>query len=371
MRIAKWAARETVKVALVEYAKHQANESFDSFRAKFCGDKRYRQDVLSSPTIKPLIADQSSAEDLVMETLGCGYRFGMINIAFTDAVPGRFENGKAQVCEVKAIALNYSKYHLNHVVLDVEGWRVSVGDMVANTYDDIPIPAFRLGDLTCSNSAAWLNEHAKEAAALECSIPGMAEGDCQALIAASSEIDVSKVKAIESQAADRESARQAAEQAAKEQTAKRDQVYWSKVLRAYYLANPEVGLSFSDYITRPTLAYRLDMKPDDPNELIIARKETMQPCTAILSRNKGNLEKYYKLPTIPDGYIIFSFFNNRLFAVKPDDVMPTQLYFGSGNVKSCTPNALGIDLVVDPWIRNVPSGQGTNWVPAQLKSIQW
>ena len=376
MSIARWAARETVKVALVEYAKHEAHENFDAFRLRFCNEDGYRREVLSSPTIKPLVADQASAEALVMETLGCGYSFGMINIVFTEALPSDFQNGKATTCQIKAIARNYSKYHLSHAVLDVEGWKVSVGDLVANTYDDVTIPSFNIrDDEKCSNSASWVNEHAKSAAALDCSIPNVAEGDCQALIAVTATIDVNKVAALENQAAEMENAKQAAEEAAREQVARRDHIYWSKILRAYYSANPEVNQSLSAYVTKPTQASQLESKPNAPYELIITKKDVLRPCTFLAVRSKASVDKgRFKLPAIPDGFAVFTVLAGdnmqTTWIVRTDDVMPL-IYNQNGNVKACTPTKAGIDLTVSSWIHTIPSGQTPQWLPEELSSIRW
>jgi hypothetical protein len=212
MAFARWAARETVKAALVEYATHEVGESFEAFRQKFCVDKTYRQKVLSSPAISPLIAGQSSAEELIVETLGCGYNLGKVNVVFTDVVPGNFQSGRAQSCQVKATAYNYSKYHLDNLVVDLGGWKVAVGDLVANAYGDIELPSFDLSERgKCSNSGQWLNEHVKEAGALQCSMPGMAEGDCQELISVSSAIDVEKIRAVEEKALQEGAAKRTAE----------------------------------------------------------------------------------------------------------------------------------------------------------------
>jgi hypothetical protein len=387
MRFARWGAREAVKAALVTYAKHEVGENFEPFKQKFCTDKSYRQQVLSSPTIAPLIADQASAEDLVVETLGCGFAVGKINVAFTDAVPGNFEHGNAKNCEVKATAYNYSKYHLDQLTIDLDGWKVSVGDLVANAYADIQIPSFNLGaNGKCSNSAKWLNDHAKEAGALQCSVPNMAEGDCQELISVSSAIDMNKVIALEEEGARQEEAKQVeehakqvAEQAARDRTARRDRVYWNKVLRAFYFANPAISGAFEIVVWRSTEAIKLERILSSPDRYsneyeVTTKKEIFQPCTFFNLNSKVELEERYKLPRIPDGYVIGSRTDGGRYGVwivKEDDMMPNRLYFSSPNMRSCKPSRAGLEFVFDAWVHTTASGQATVWIPEPLRSIQW
>jgi hypothetical protein len=215
MRAAKWAAGEAVKAALVEYAKHEANGNFETFKRNFCGDKGYRTKVLSSPAINPLIGDQGSAEDLILETLGCGYELGKINVVFTGAALKDSEYGPG-TCEIKANLRNYSKHHLNKLMFEVGRWRFEVGDMVANSYeDDVLMSRIDLGNMTCLSAATYLVDNLKDAAALECSIPNLAEGDCQGLISFSTTLNAEALGRIGAQENFLAGKRRQAEEAAK------------------------------------------------------------------------------------------------------------------------------------------------------------
>jgi hypothetical protein len=375
MRFARWAARETVKTALVEYAKHEAGENFESFRQKFCSDKSYRQKVLSSPAINPLIADQSSAEDLVVETLGCGYSLGKVNVVFTGAVPGSFEGGIAKRCEVKATAFNYSKYHLDQLVVDLDGWKVFVGDMVANAYADIQIPSFDLGEKgKCSYSAQWLNEHAKEAGALQCSIPNMAEGDCQALISVSSAIDAEKIIAVETQVAQEFDKKQAEIKAAASKEMQRNRIYWNKIMKAIVSSPSSKFVSVA--VIRPATV--TEMKEDFPSGWIVGRKSTLPPCTGAVSastyfviNDMGRLERYHKLPAIPDGYVVVATGGSHYWLAKMDDLMPYGIYFGGGAIQSCKTTEIGIEITTNSRGDGRQSGPLNAPQYGEMSAIQW
>jgi hypothetical protein len=138
--------------------------------------------------------DQGSAEDLTLETLGCGYELGKINVVFTRAVPSYEYN---PTCELRANIRNYSKHHLNQLTFEVGTWRFEVGDMVANSYeDDVVMSRINLGKTTCQSQARYLVDNLKDAAALGCSIPNLAEGDCQALITFDTTLNVEALAQI-------------------------------------------------------------------------------------------------------------------------------------------------------------------------------
>lgn len=381
MRFARWAGRETVKAALVEYAKHEAGENFEAFRQKFCGDRSYRQKVLSSPAISPLIAGQPSAEELIVETLGCGYNLGKVNVVFTDVVPGNFGNGRAKSCEVKGTAYNYSKYHLDQLVVDLDGWKVSVEDMVANAYAEIPIPSFDLDEKgKCSNSAQWLNEHAKEAGALRCSVPGMAEGDCQELISVLSTIDVEKIKSIETQASLEFAKEQSIAKAAALKEMQRNRIYWNKIIRAVFDSPSNKFVSVA--VIRPTVATGL-------SENFVSGgwetrpKFTFPPCTGgakstdyFVIQSRATTERRSRLPAIPDGYVVASTANgaSRYWIIKMDDLMPYGIYFGAGAIESCKTTDIGIEITTNRLSDRSPSGQMPSpMYPMypELTAIQW
>jgi hypothetical protein len=334
MAFARWAARETVKAALVEYATHEAGESFEAFTQKFCSDKTYRQKVLSSPAISPLIAGQSSAEELIVETLGCGYNLGKVNVVLTDVVPENFRTGRAQSCEVKATAYNYSKYHLNNLVVDIDGWKVAVEDLVANAYGDIEIPSYDTGERgKCSNSGQWINEHVKDAGALQCSMPGMAEGDCQELISVSSTIDVEKIRTVEEKALQEEAAKQSAERTARLEEQQKDIASWQNQIAAMETSTSAGAV----IVLRKTKGFALwntneglIWKPFDfsscqmvhvINPSYIASVDQFNP------RNSDNIRKAVEMRTkLPRGFVLVEgvggWFANLARAVDIKDIKP-------------------------------------------------
>jgi hypothetical protein len=166
-----------------------------------------------------LVQDQDSAEDLVMETLGCEYEIGKINIVFTDATPGAYTNGHATTCVLKANIHNNSKFHLNTLSFKIDPWLFHVGDMPANSYvDDNDIFSVEGIDSghSCSAEAHYLMINVQTAHVFECTMPNVAEGDCQDMVSISTTLDseaIERINAVDRAheiAAAAEDARQAA-----------------------------------------------------------------------------------------------------------------------------------------------------------------
>jgi TPR repeat protein len=151
---------------------------------------------------KVLAESQSAANDVsAVSSADISPRYvpGKINIVFKDAVPGAFENGRALSCALIANIHNNTKYHLNKVSFKIKDWSFNFDDeMNANTYvDDYPIAEISLSNGTvCSNQAAYIKQAIETAAIFDCSMPGVAEGDCQDLVAISNIMDDAGVERI-------------------------------------------------------------------------------------------------------------------------------------------------------------------------------
>jgi hypothetical protein len=99
--------------------------------------------------------------------------------------------------------------------------------MVANSYeDDVSISRISLGSATCKSQAAYLVDNLKDAAPLECSIPNLAEGDCQELITFETTLGpetLARIGAEESALADKNRRVEEAEKAAEKEAAREKQ----------------------------------------------------------------------------------------------------------------------------------------------------
>jgi hypothetical protein len=127
------------------------------------------------------------------------YTSGKINVVFKDAAPGQFQKGNATTCGLIVNIHNNSKYHLNSVSFNIDDWSFEIDEeMNANTIiDDYAIRTISLTNgAFCSDQAAFINNSIKKAAIFDCSIPNLAEGDCQDLVAVTSQIDDAAVKRI-------------------------------------------------------------------------------------------------------------------------------------------------------------------------------
>lgn len=142
-----------------------------------------------SPTINPPARQTSSRS----------YVPGRINIVFSDAIPREYTNGRAQSCTLVANIHNNTKYRLNKVSFKIEDWQVAIDEELnANSYvDGYPLLKISLANNTvCAFQAEFIRQSIKKASVFDCSIPGMAEGDCQDLVAISTWIDETAVKRI-------------------------------------------------------------------------------------------------------------------------------------------------------------------------------
>ena len=130
-------------------------------------------------------------------------------------MPEGYEDGY-RTCVLRAHLRNYSKHHLNKLTFEVGSWRFGVGDMVANSYeDDVLMSRVDVQKSTCMSQAAYLVDNLRDAAALECSIPNMAEGDCQALVSFSTTLDAEALARIGAEERSLMEKRQREEEAAK------------------------------------------------------------------------------------------------------------------------------------------------------------
>ncbi len=150
----------------------------------------------SAASTKPGSGASAAPDTLLAGVLK--YRSGRINVVFTDAVPGRFNNGRALTCTLIANIHNNTKYHVNKVSFKIDDWTFEMGEMNANAYvDNNPMMTVSLTNGTiCSDQAAFIKNNIKTAAVYDCSMPGIAEGDCQDLVLVSTSIDDAAVKKI-------------------------------------------------------------------------------------------------------------------------------------------------------------------------------
>lgn len=127
------------------------------------------------------------------------YQPGKFNIVFTGAEAQDFQNGRAQSCALIVNVHNNTKHHVDKISFRIEDWTFELGgEMNANTYaDGYAIQRISLSnDTVCSDQAAFIQRSASKAAVFDCDMPGLAEGDCQDLVAISNAIDAGKVKQI-------------------------------------------------------------------------------------------------------------------------------------------------------------------------------
>jgi TPR repeat protein len=138
----------------------------------------------------------------VASTLSAGqspnYVPGKINIVFTNAEPADYAAGQATSCTLKANIHNNSKYHINGVTFKIGSWEFKVDEMNANSYiDDTRIFEITLNNNSiCSYQATYITNSVKDAQVFDCSIPNMAEGDCQDLVSITSIMDKNIVEQI-------------------------------------------------------------------------------------------------------------------------------------------------------------------------------
>lgn len=115
-----------------------------------------------------------------------------LSLVFKDAVPSNFANGRAKTCSLIADVYNRTKYHLNKLTFKIGAWEFEL-DQEMNAYSQLQNHEIQEAtlpdDVTCFGAASYIAQNAADAGIFDCSIPGLAEGDCQELIEISSRFD--------------------------------------------------------------------------------------------------------------------------------------------------------------------------------------
>ena len=114
---------------------------------------------------------------------------GKLNIILTGTKPDTFTNGHATECSMTAHIHNLSKYHFDKVGFTVGDVDFNIDSINANSsVEDQIIKNGTLEDATpCSFYADSISKSVGDAVVSNCSIPSVAEGDCQKLVAISTE----------------------------------------------------------------------------------------------------------------------------------------------------------------------------------------
>ena len=123
---------------------------------------------------------------------------GKLNIILTGTKPDTFTNGHATECSMTAHIHNLSKYHFDKVGFTVGDVDFNIDSINANSsVEDQIIKNCTLEDATpCSFYADSISKSVGDAVVSNCSIPSVAEGDCQKLVAISTNLNPIKVAAL-------------------------------------------------------------------------------------------------------------------------------------------------------------------------------
>ena len=124
---------------------------------------------------------------------------GKLNIIFTNAVPSNFENGQATQCYFIANIHNNSKYHFGKISFKIDTFTFNIDGINANSsIDDTIIGQVALVDTTepCAFQADYIRTSVGDAGVLDCSIPSVAEGDCQQLVSVSTSLTPTKISTL-------------------------------------------------------------------------------------------------------------------------------------------------------------------------------
>ncbi len=124
-----------------------------------------------------------------------------INIRFTDIKPHiYYDETSYSSCDIIGNVYNTTKYHLNGLSFKVGELNFNISDMPARSLypNNIVLLEVSLNEgQSCIEIAQYLIKYLPGANILECSIPNIAEGDCQDSVRITSGIDLSDTTAAE------------------------------------------------------------------------------------------------------------------------------------------------------------------------------
>jgi hypothetical protein len=113
---------------------------------------------------------------------------GAVAINLSEAVSKDFSMDGTHKCRILFSIDNKTKYHIDAIRFSIGDWQnpdLKGSDIPANYKSDLSLE-IPLNDkdsiATCANLATFVINHMSSARAMTCAMPGIAEGDCQAMV---------------------------------------------------------------------------------------------------------------------------------------------------------------------------------------------